>query len=199
MGGIPETRQSLILRLRRPDDVEAWEEFVAIYEPLMVRMARRRGMQEADTRELVQEVMISVATAVSRWSPDAEGQFRGWLLTIFRNQLIDHFRRQSRRAATGGDDFDALVDHHAQVESELTGEIEQEYRRELFRRAAAQVRGEVEERTWQAFWRTSVDGAPVAEAAAELEMSVGSVYAARSRVVARIRVRVRKFEEQDAL
>ena len=190
MPEIPETRKSLILRLRRQDDVEAWEEFVAIYEPMMVRMGRRRGMQDADIQEIIQHVLISVASAIVRWSPDAEGRFRSWLTRIFRNQMIDQFRRDARHAAAVVPDFSAVPGRCA--DEGVAAEIQQEYRRQLFRKVAAEVRPHVQESTWQAFWQTAVEGACPADVAQQLELSVGSVYAARSRVMARIKTLVQR-------
>ncbi len=43
----PETRPSLMLRLRQAADQQAWTEFVSIYEPLLLRLMKQRGLQEA--------------------------------------------------------------------------------------------------------------------------------------------------------
>jgi len=43
-----ETRASLLLRLRAADDTVAWYDFVCIYEPVIYRIARSRGLQDAD-------------------------------------------------------------------------------------------------------------------------------------------------------
>ena len=69
---LPDTRASLILRLPDARDVEAWDEFVAIYEPLVYRLARKQGLQHADAQELVQEVLLAVSRSVDRWVPDQE-------------------------------------------------------------------------------------------------------------------------------
>jgi hypothetical protein len=47
----PTTRNSLLLRLCQPADEQAWQEFVEIYEPLVYRLARRRGFQHANQAE----------------------------------------------------------------------------------------------------------------------------------------------------
>lgn len=194
---IPETRQSLILRLPDHQDVEAWDLFVEIYEPLVYRLARSRGFQDADAREVVQEVMIAVARAVDRWKPDEQrGRFRDWLYRIARNLLINHLtRRKHRPIGTGDSGIDDLLNNQVRDHSSQTAVFDMEYRREIFRWAAAQVRLRVAPKTWQAFRRTSIDGMPVPTVAADLGMTSGAVRIARSRVLGRLRRTVQTFEE----
>ena len=62
-----ETRLSLIVRLKSRADEAAWQEFVEIYRPVIVRLATRRGMQHADAEDLSQQVLVSVTKAIGRW------------------------------------------------------------------------------------------------------------------------------------
>ncbi len=193
----PDTKTSLILRLRDRGDAAAWEEFAAMYEPVIYRVARRQGLQDADARETVQEVMLSVARAVSQWQPSPRAQFRTWLFRILRGKLIDHLRRRRRQpVATGRSSIALELAQQADPRQGLSAEIDREYRRELFRWAARGVRREVQPLTWEAFWRTSVDALPVAEAAEQLGLSVGAVYIARSRVLARLRTHVQALQQE---
>jgi len=85
LNDIPKTRNSLVLRLKEPADAEAWFEFCEIYEPLILRIARSRGLQNADANDLAQDVFVRIAKSVRRWKPDPEkGSFRGWISTIAR-------------------------------------------------------------------------------------------------------------------
>ncbi len=70
----PETNESLILRIRDPLDALAWSQFMAIYEPVVYRLARRRGLQHADSEELCQRVFLSVANAVENWVSHEDGE-----------------------------------------------------------------------------------------------------------------------------
>jgi len=61
----PDTRASLIVRLRDAGDDEAWIEFVQIYQPVVQRFIQKHGLQYADAAEITQEVLRSVAKSVT--------------------------------------------------------------------------------------------------------------------------------------
>ena len=193
----PETRASLILRLRDAADVAAWDEFTEIYGPVVFRVARRQGLQPADADDLVQEVLTAVAHSVAQWLERSDkGAFRAWLLRIARNTAIDFLtRRKHLPWSKGGDDAARLLEDAPAPEQDISGEFDLEYRREVFHWAADRVRESVTEATWQAFWLTSIGNRPIDAVAGELGLSVGSVYIARSRVMKRLRVCVKQFEE----
>ncbi len=196
MNHAPDTQASLILRLQRSDDAEAWSEFVERYEPLVYRFARRQGLQDADARELIQRVLLNVAKAVGRWRPDREkGRFRSWLFRIARNELINLVTRQRETGAGGTSRWAAL--EQLAAPSDVRRQLHLEYRRDLFRLAAARVKRDVQETTWKAFWWTAVEGEPCPRVAAKLGISEGAVYIARSRVLARLRQDVRMMEADD--
>jgi len=190
MAKIPDTRQTLLRRVKNADDGAAWAEFVAIYRPAVLRFAMRRGLQSADAEDVAQRVFVSVARAMVDWrADDAAGSFRAWLLQVTRNAVLNVLARPPKTPAAGGTSalrkLNQLVDARA-----LDEELDWEYRRAEFRQAATKVQQEVEPNTWQAFWLTAVDKRKISETAAELGMSTGGVYAARSRVLRRIKQQV---------
>jgi RNA polymerase sigma factor (sigma-70 family) len=193
-----DTRLSLIARLSDHDDVEAWDEFVAIYVPLLYRLARQKGLQHADAEELSQEVLIAVSRAVHRWQPDPErGRFRDWLFRIGRNAIINFLMRPKHRPiGSGKSDVMWMLEQKCDHTFGESAVFALEQRREVFHWAAARVSSVVEATTWQAFWQSSVESRPIAEVARSLGISVGSVYVARSRVMARLRSEVSGFEER---
>lgn len=192
MQSSPATRASLLLRIRNPSDAEAWRQFVQLYAPLVYAYARRRQLQDADAADLTQEVLRSVSKAAGRLEYDpGRGSFRSWLFAVTRNKLLD-FRRR-RLPAVGGSSAQELLDQQPAREEE--DEWDREFRRRVFAIAAEQVRVEFEDGTWQAFWQTAVDGKKPQEVAEALEMSVGAVYIAKSRVQSRLKERVRELAE----
>jgi RNA polymerase sigma-70 factor (ECF subfamily) len=185
----PTTRPSLLVRLRDPLDERAWAEFVAIYGPLVHRLARQRGLQDADAADLVQEVFRAVAGAIERYDPDPEkGSFRGWLSAIARNLIINLLDAQRRHPrGTGDTAIRELLEAQPAPNSEESVLFDVEYRRQLLHWAARRVRDEFSETAWQAFWRTGVEGQGAEEAARALGLTVGTVYQYKSRVVTRLR------------
>jgi RNA polymerase sigma factor (sigma-70 family) len=185
----PATEPSLLLRLRDQQDDAAWTRFVDLYGPLIYRHARRRGLQDADAADLTQDVLRSVVRAMRGFEYDrTKGTFRGWLFTATRHALQRARANRGRQAQAGGSEFDRLVeDQPATAIDEERGEWDREFDQRLFEWAAPQVRREVQTPTWEAFWRTAVEDADPREVAAALGLSVGAVYVAKSRVLARLR------------
>lgn len=192
----PETRASLILRLKDAADVAAWDEVAAIYGPLVFRLAVRQGLQAADADDVVQEVFAAVASTVAKWVEQPQrGRFRSWLLAIARNIAINLLtRRPHGGVGRGGEEaIDALANLPAPV-GRLSSQFDLEYQREVYRWAAEQVRESVVRVTWDAFHLTHMEGIPIADAARQLGISVGNVYIARSRVMSRLRELAKQFE-----
>lgn len=191
------TRPSLLVRIRDARDREAWGQFVEVYAPLVYDMARRRGLQDADAADLTQDVLRSVAGAIGRLDYDPRrGTFRSWLFTVTRNALNTFFEAQRRVPRGSGDSAvqDWLANQPDSIDESTVWD--REYERRLLDVAAEQVRLEFENATWQAFWRTAVEGQPAREAAESLGMSVGAVYIARSRVLSRIKEKVAQLREE---
>src|SRR3954454_22861219 len=137
----PSTRASLLLRLRDPRDHEAWVEFVDLYEPVTYRLLRRHGLQDADAREVMQELFLAVSRSIDRWDPAKErGSFRGWLRRVARNLVINWLRQRHRQTpAVGGSDMQALLNAVPAAEGPETAEFDRELRRALFHRAASKA------------------------------------------------------------
>jgi RNA polymerase sigma-70 factor (ECF subfamily) len=194
MAKAPQTNPSLLYRLRNVDDRQAWEEFVEIYGPAVYGFGRKKGLQHADAADLTQAVFWRLALHLPRFTYDPQlGRFRAWLFTIVRNEL-SVLRRPRAPVGTGDSATQRFLE--AQPAPEDTEAWDAACDSEVFRWAARAIEGKVQPDSWQAFWRTAVEGRSPAEVASELGMSVAAVYMARSRVMARLREAVRDLESE---
>ena len=196
MGDAAGTRPSLLIRVRDPQDAEAWGQFVALYGPLIYQFARKQGLQDADAADLTQIVLQAVIDAMKRLDYDPErGSFRGWLYKVVRNQL-SKFRAQERKTPRGSGDSDTrrILDELPDGDPGTIELWDREYERQLFLWAGERVRARCDAASWQAFWRTAVDGRGAQEVARSLGLSVGAVYTARSRILDRVRKEIRQAQ-----
>ncbi len=176
---------SLLVRLKEQDPL-AWRRLTALYGPEVYRWGRRAGLRAEDAEDVGQEVFRSVAAKLADFRRENPGDsFRGWLWTITRNKIRDHWRASAGRdEAVGGS---AFHDRLGQVPAEPEDSSGSGTSGGLVHRALELVRSDFEERTWQAFWRDAVEGRAAAEVADELGIKPNAVYIAKSRVLSRLR------------
>jgi RNA polymerase sigma-70 factor (ECF subfamily) len=174
------TSASLLERLRQPGEQEAWQRFVHLYTPLLFFWARRSGLAGDEAADLVQDVLVVLVKKLPEFSYDPDRSFRGWLRTIALNKWRERFRQATLPQDEGG-----LAAVAAPDGSEAFDEVE--YRQQLVQQAMQVMQSEFEPTTWKACWEFIVSGRRATEVAAELEVSVDVVYAAKSRVLRRLR------------
>lgn len=192
---LPETRHSMIARLANPADIATWLEFLRVYEAAILRYCRARGLQDTDAEEVCQDVALALARQAQNWeSTGRAGSFRSWLFETSRRLCLKRIRDdrtfQSLDAVTS-----ELSDSYEDAEQSLLNRERDDHRDWLLCAAAGIVQAEVENQTWQAFWRTSVDGVAPADVALELGVGVGTIYTAKCRVLSRLRRCAAELEE----
>ena len=202
MTDLPRTRQSLLLELAKRSDV-AWSEFLEVYEGAIIRYCISRGLQEADARDAAQAVYTAIHKKMGSWDHDVNrGSFRAWLFRVARNVTVDLLVAKSRSAMSGDSQTMEILsqvrDHrtHEDGSDEPSTAFRLELKRALFEWASSRARDEVRDSTWQAFRLTAIDGIKAEDAATKLNISVGSVYTAKCRVMARIRAKVAEWDNQ---
>jgi RNA polymerase sigma-70 factor (ECF subfamily) len=176
------TSPSLLERIRNPAEQEAWALFVRLYTPLIFYWARRVGLAEPDAADLVQEVLAALIQKLPEFTYDRGKSFRGWLRTVTLNKWRDLQRRQAARPAEPVENLADLA-----VADPAENFWEQEYQEHLVNRALELMKTDFQPTTWKACWEHLVQDRPAAEVARELGISVDSVYAAKSRVLRRLR------------
>ena len=184
----PSTSSSLLARVRQRD-ADAWSRLSELYGPIVYGWARHSGLQASDAADIVQDVFGAVAAGIDEFRRERPGDtFRGWLWTVARNKIRDHFRSiASQPRAQGGTDaherLQAIPEHAPQAEDDLADFGSDS----LGRRALAMIREDFDARSWDAFWRVAVEGDRVADVAEDLGVTVWAVYKTRMRILRRLR------------
>lgn len=178
-----------LLRRAADDESESWNRLVDLYQPLLRRWVSAFQIQPADAEDLVQDVLATVAVDLPAFRHNRRaGAFRTWLRRILTNRARNWLRsRQNRPLVTGTSSFHEQLEQLADDQSELSRLWDQEHNEHVIRRLTKAVERRFEPKTWRAFCRLVLDAASPHEVAAELNMSLSSVYVAKSRVLSALR------------
>lgn len=184
------TRPSLIAGAKAHSD-EAWSRIVLIYSPLIAAWGRRLGATPEQCDDLCQEVFSAAAKGLASFQSDGRsGSFRGWLWRITYRKWIDNHRQTKDFPDPIGGSTAALVleQFAAPEENELPEQSNPELIQGVLARAMNVVQGEFQDRHWQAFWMSAVEGTAVDQIATKLDMTQANVRQIRSRILRRLRV-----------
>ena len=178
------THVTLLERLATGDDRAAWQEFHARYAELIRGFARRRGLQDADSEDVVQDVLLSLSKALPGFSYDpVRGKFRAYLKTVTQNAIFRKFSQNPGNAALSQVGSVAADSAHG---SDADEAWEAEWREYHMREAWKVVSGEFNDSDLRAFQRYAVSGETVNDVASSLGLSVDAVYQAKSRILRRL-------------
>ena len=178
------TSPTLILSLQLGEDDTAWLRVVRIYGPLIHTWCTRCGLQDSDAADVSQDVLADLAKSIEKFSRDGDGAtFRGWLWTITRNKIADHFRRWSQTTnGSGGTGALHLIEQLPDERPETPADVT-----DLHLRALEGLQCNFNEATWTAFWRVVVEGDAAKDVSEDLGITVWAVYKAKTRVMAKLR------------
>jgi RNA polymerase sigma-70 factor, ECF subfamily len=176
------TPVSLLERLRQPGDDAAWARFVRLYTPLLFHWLRRTGISEDDAADLVQDVLLVLVKRLPEFQYDRSQSFHRWLCAVTLNLWRD---RAKRKPLVQFANDQAKLD--PPVPDDLDSFIEREYRDQLAAHAWSILQADFEPETVRIFRALVLEGQSANEVAAKLGVSVGAVYAAKCRVLARLR------------
>lgn len=186
------TRMSLIEEVRDCGDAEAWQRFVDVYTPLVYGYCRQRRMQEADARDVTQNVFFAVSRAMRSFEYDPQrGRFRSWLGTITCREIRRYFTWVNRLQNPVGEGGQRASD----LDRDLESEWESRCTAFLLQQGLRQVKPTVAADVWQAFQLTWLEDASPAEVAGQLDRPVAWVYKAKFQVLARLRQAVQTLAD----
>jgi RNA polymerase sigma-70 factor, ECF subfamily len=198
---IDATSLSLLKRLKS-NTSDSWQQLFELYGPLVYYWCKRANLQNDDSEDVVQDVFKSVSSSIQNFKKDKSlGSFRGWLWTITRNQINQHFRNKSKQdKAIGGSVAKALFSELPIKEPpEFDEPSKNNCLSSLMLRCIQMVKNDFQENTWSAFELTALNGMTSREASEITGMNVASVRKAKSRVLKRIRDEFLELIDEDQL
>jgi RNA polymerase sigma-70 factor (ECF subfamily) len=186
--GSASIASSLLVQLRSQDP-QAWQQLVGLYGPVVYRWCRRGGLHAEDAADVGQEVFLAVARYIGSFRRERPADsFRGWLWTITQNKMRDYLRRRGAQPeAVGGTTAQQRLQEAPEAPADGSNVCELKDWITIPPHILNQMRSAFTEKTWEAFWRVTVEEHAPADVAAELGMSVGAVYVAKSRVLNHLR------------
>ena len=184
------TSPSLLCRVKNPLDRPAWNRFVEIYTPLLSHWARYAGVNPEDANDLVQDILVTLINRLQTFDYDKSKSFRSWLKRIAENRAKNFHRDQARQnhatlslGATRPVAIESNVDLFSQVE----------YQSYVATRVLELIKSEFSDQDWKAFWMVMMKQLKPQEVANALNISVNSVYLAKSKILSRLRLEAREL------
>lgn len=193
----PSTHVSLLMRVRNTDDREAWSAFVDRYSPMIVSWCTRFGLQTSDAEDVAQQVLLRLTRRMQSFDYDPDkGSFRGYLRTLTRYAINDAL--DDRGPIGSGDTEQNQALYTIEARSDLLDKLDATFDDELLAEALNRVQHRVEPTTWQAFELTALREMAPVDAAAELEISMASIYKSKSRVLQMLRDELQLLDPEEA-
>lgn len=191
------TTSTMLARLHDFDDKDAWGRFVERFRRPLAVFARRFGLSDAETDDVVQESLLAFADAFRRGKYDpAAGRLSSWLFGIAYRQAANAQRKRAREAAKHVD-VGGQTTFFGRVPDEREAQVawDADWEQATLEACLSQVRGEVAENTYRAFELVVRQGVDPAAAATQLGMTRDAVYVAKHRVLKRLGELVRELED----
>jgi RNA polymerase sigma-70 factor (ECF subfamily) len=190
-----QTGSVLLVLLRDPKDPQAWNAFVERYGPKIYGWCRKWRLQEADARDVTQNVLTKLVQKLGTFTYDPhQGTFRGWLKTLTHHAWRDYLDGREAGGVGYGDSKGLEQLQSLEARDDLMTALAEAFDLELLAEAQARVQLRVSPRDWKIFQDLAVDGRPGPAVAQELGMTVTAVLMAKSRVQKKLREEVRRLE-----
>ena len=199
-----DATSSRLLSDARLDNPDAWKTLTFVYGPVVRFWISRAGISsKADIADISQEVFVAVSVNLKKFHrQEGHAKFRAWLKTIALSKVSDHFRRHGKQPQAAGGTMAAFELEQiasfdpSSVDLDATGpagDVDESEQSLLTQQVLELIRAEFRDSTWQAFWRTAVDGRNATEIAEELGVSPAAIRKAKSRILSRLREAMSEF------
>lgn len=190
-----KTDGDFLRRLRRMSNAEGWSRFAEIYTPLIARSARKAGLSEDETEELVQTTMTEIAKRFSEsfdYDP-SRGKFRAWLYGLVKWRVADALRARYPDSAANPKNVSSNLEEGTEPGHGHTAPWEpgvsvfeqfwrEQWNQQLIREALDQARKKVSAAHFQIFSLHVIDEIPARKVAEMVGVGVARVHLVKFRV-----------------
>ncbi len=196
------TRATLIQRLKNWQDEASWQDFFDTYWKLILGVAIKSGLNQAEAEDVVQETMFSVAKRMPHFKYDpAIGSFKAWLLNLVRWRILDQLRKRGPLFArhphpehgASAHDTHPMADPASQALERMWDE---EWEKNLFEAAITVVKRRLDPQRYQIFDLYVNKGWPPEKVAHTLDIPIDHVYLAKHRITEMIKKEVKRLEQE---
>ena len=198
------TRKSLLAKVRSGDEI-AWAEFYATYKPLILLIGGDHGLTYDEKQELIQKVMCEIfqKDIIGKYDPDnipedvvfkydpAKGRFKHFFRKIVRNQAIKIYHKRKDHLSIDDENLPPIP-----TEDQWNASWDEEWKKHILNMALTELRGRVKPETFVAFEMYAMHRKTVEEVAEFLNISVSSVYTAKSRCITALKEIIKELEDK---
>jgi len=198
------TRRSLLSRLRDWEDHAGWREFFDTYWRLIYNIARKAGLADAESQEVVQNTFIYLARRMPNFRYDRKrGSFKSWLRVVTRSRIHVYWRAQKtnekfiREPFCSGAIEDADPETWADPAADALDEVwQREWEENLVNTAFRRLRSKVSSQQLLIFRLATLNDLALGQVAKKLGVSLTQVYLARHRVGKLFKAEVQKLRAE---
>jgi RNA polymerase sigma factor (sigma-70 family) len=192
------TRVTLLAKLKKTENSEAWLEFESIYRGFILSLILRMGINADDAEDISQAVLTKVWQKIEDFEYNQnKGKFHNWLAAMTRNTVKDFFRTK-KNFITGRDSVE-YQEQYMDIEEQVLPEIENLAREEwvlhITNLAWDNIKDDLYETKREVFKLVSAE-MPTREIAQKLGISEPSVRVYKAEVFEKMRTEITRLNEE---
>ena len=191
------TRVTLLARLKKTENDEAWLEFESLYRGFILSLIVRMGINQEDAEDISQAVLTKVWQKIEDFEYNQnKGKFHNWLAAMTRNTVRDFFRTK-KNFITGRDSVE-YQEEYLDIEKQVLPDIENLAREEwvlhITNLAWDNIKSDIYETKQKVFKMVSQE-IPNKEIAQKLGISEASVRVYKAEVFEKMRTEINRLNQ----
>ncbi|MEN7973007.1 MAG: sigma-70 family RNA polymerase sigma factor [Verrucomicrobiota bacterium] len=192
------TRVTLLAKLKKTENAEAWAEFEGIYRGFILSLIVRMGINQEDAKDISQAVLTKVWQKIEDFEYNQnKGKFHNWLAAMTRNTVKDFFRTK-KNFITGRDSVE-YQEQYLDIEEQVLPDIENLAREEwvlhITNLAWNNIKDDIYKTKQEVFKMVSQE-VPNKEIAQKLGISEASVRVYKAEVFEKMRAEINRLNKE---